>query len=176
MRKSKHVSRKQAISIFRSMWMKLTETEREARVRSLEALRLMRDGRSLSSASRSIGLDLRTAKEHLGTYIYKRKRRWRPRKIDRIERGLTIYEYGQSRPVHIFTRDSDSASVVGQYFNDVKKALVSGDESILKKYKKVTIESSDGKRHRLETRLDRLRDIELGRENLDFPDVYDYAY
>ena len=160
--------------IFKKHWDFLKLKEKETRVRALETLRQMRVGQSLTSASKLIGISPKTARLQLGAYIFKRKRRWHAKAKDTIERGLVIYERG--RVTHIVTNNSESASLVGQYFNDVKKALTANDERPLKKYKKVAIKDSAGKKHKLETRLEKVKYIELGRENLEFPDVYDYPY
>jgi hypothetical protein len=132
----------------------------------------MREGKPLYTASRLRGIDARTVKAHLGRYIRKRHKRWHARRADRIERGLIVYERGNI--VSIVVNDSETASIIGQYLNDVKKVLAAGDVSILKPYKKLIIRDAKRKKHKLETRLNRLKLIELKREEIEFTDVYDY--
>jgi len=160
------------IKNYSKRWASLKPSEKATRVRALEALRLMKEGRSLSNASKSVGISPRTAKSQLGRVLFKRKYRWHARPKDRVERGLIIYEMG--RIVQIVVRDSETASLLGQYLNDAKKALVSGDKSVLKRYKKVTITDANGKKHRLETRLEKIKMIELSREDIEFSDIYAY--
>ena len=151
-------------SFYNRIWTSLSSDDQANRVRALEVLRLMRSGKSLTASSRAIGFRPKDAKIHLGRYIHKYNRRWRPSKTDKIERGLQIYERGKIRSVVV--GDSGTASVVGQYMNDVKKVL-SGmeDPSILKKYKKMILKDAKGKRIRLEARLGKLKEIELGKED-----------
>lgn len=160
------------IKNYNKRWASLTPSEKATRVRALEALRLMKEGKSLSNASKSVGISPRTAKSQLGRVLFKRKRRWHARPKDRVERGLIIYDKG--RIVQIVVSDSETASQVGQYLNDTKKVLVSGDESILKRYKKVVIIDANGKKHKLETRLEKIKIIEFSREDVEFSDIYAY--
>ena len=85
---------------------------------------------------------------------------------------MTIYEKGKIRTVVI--KGSEMASLMGGYFNDTKKVLESGDLTFLEKYKKIIIIDAEGKKHKLETRIDQLKEIELGRENVEFADIYAY--
>ena len=156
----------------RKGWLALNPSEKATRVRALEALRLVRSGRSFTNATKSTGISPRTARKELGSVLFKRKHRWHAKAKDKIERALVIYERG--RPTTILVRDSDTASFIGQYLNDVKKVLTTGDSSLLRKYKKSSINDAKGKRHKLETRLAKLKEIELGREEVEFSDIYAY--
>ena len=161
---------KKRIKPYAKGWASLTPSEQTMRVRALDTIRRMKEGESLSKASKSVGISPRNAKLNLGRYIYKRRGRWKARHTDHIGRGLTIYERGKL--VDVVVDDSETASLIGQYLNDVKKALFSGDQTILKKYKKVSFNDSKGKKHKLETRLDKLKEIELGREDIEMVDIY----
>jgi hypothetical protein len=152
-------------------WAKLAPKDRSTRVLSLKALDFMRDGISLTKASGEVGLNTETVRQHVGPAIYKRKRRWRAKLSDRIERQMQIYTRGRVKAI-VLTNSKD-ASVVGQYFNDVKKALETGDEQILKKYKKYEIKDSKGKKQKLETRLNKIYEIEEAKEEPEFFEIYE---
>jgi hypothetical protein len=153
-------------------WDDLNPKWKELRVRSLAAIRSMRAGKSLTFSAKLVGISPRALKSHLGSYIYKKGHRWKARKKDRIERGMTIYERGMIRS--IILNDSETASLIGEYFNDVKRVLESGNLRLLEKYRKAIIKDSKGRRHRLELRIELIEQIELGRENVEFADIYAY--
>jgi hypothetical protein len=157
---------------YNKRWVSLTPSEKATRVRALETVRRVREGQSLTKASRSVGISPRTAHSHLGPYLFKRKRRWHARAEDRIERALVIYERG--RITQVVVKDSKTASRVGQYLNDVKNVLVSGDKSLLKKYRNRVVKDSNGKKHCFEVRIDKIKVIELSREEVEFSDIYAY--
>ena len=152
-------------------WTTLSPKEKLSRRRSLEVIRLMRSGDSFTSGCRLIGIDTRAAKGELRGFIYKKRRRWKAKAKDKISRGLTIYENGRIK--HIIVNDSEVASIIGEYFNDVKKVLETGEILLLKKYRKLILKDSSGKKHRLETHLKNLREIELSKEDIEFSDLYD---
>lgn len=155
---------------FHRSWDTLTPREKALLVKVLEVKRLMIQDSSLNYASRSVGVDSRTVKVWLGKYLIKKNGRWKAEIRDRIPRGLVIYEKGTRK--RIIVNDSDVAAVVGKYFNDIKRVLESGDVSFLDKYKKLAITDAEGKRHKLECQLDKLKQIEFSREDLEFSDVY----
>ncbi len=158
--------------IYKREWGSLSSIERIIRVRALETLRLVKSGHPLYPSSKSVGVDARTVKRALGPYLYKKKGRWKARKTDRISRSMTIYEGGQVRGVII--NDSNMAHLIGKYFNSVKQLLESGDLTLLHAYRDVVIVDSKDKKHRLETDLEKIKLIELGREQEYGGEIYEY--
>lgn len=155
-------------------WLKLSPEEKVERVRSLEVLRLMRDGKSLAASSKSIGIKPETVKRNLGRFIYKRKGRWHAKKTENnIQREMQIYEKG--RVASIIVKNSVAASLIGRYMNDVKRGLYYGEWSALGKYKRRIIADVKGKRHRLETRPEAIKEIELSMEDTEFIPIYDVS-
>lgn len=153
-------------------WLKLSPKEKLNRIKSLEVLRLMHDGKSLSASSKKVGLRAGIVKSDLGSYLYKRKRIWHAKKIENnIQREMMIYEKG--KPVAIIVRNSKDASLIGQYFNDVKRFLETGDKTLLTKYKKRVIRDAKGKKHKLETRPEKIIQIEERKEEPEFFDIYE---
>jgi hypothetical protein len=131
----------------------------------------MRDRISLTRASKEIGFDREIVKQHIKSTIYKRKRRWRAKTFDRIQRQMNIYERGIIKS--IIVTNSKDASLIGKYYNDVKKALETDDESVLRKYKKRVIRDAKGKKHKLETRLEKIYEIEEAKEEPEFWEIYE---
>jgi hypothetical protein len=153
-------------------WKSLSPKEKELRVRALEVIRMMRNGSCLTAASQQVGIDPRTAKAQLRGYLSKKRGRWKAKLRDRIERGLMLYERG--RIGTIIVNDSDVASVIGHYLNNTKKVLETGDLTLLSRYEKLPIIDAEGKKHQLETRIEQIKEIELGREEVEFADIYAY--
>jgi hypothetical protein len=52
--------------------------------------------------------------------------------------------------------------------------MQSGLDNELEKYKDKSITDIHGKKHFLETRLDKVKEIELSRENIELADIYAY--
>lgn len=151
-------------------WSRLSNDQKHFRTLSLKVLANMRDGKSLMKSSREFGIDPRTVKGHIKSGIRKSRSRWRPRKMDRIERALVINENGRSKT--IIVSDSTQATIIGQYHNAVKTFLETGDISLLKPFKKIIITDSKGRKHRLETRPNKLFEIHEAREDSEFFEIY----
>jgi hypothetical protein len=92
--------------------------------------------------------------------------------FDSIEVGMHIYEKGIG-VTSLVTTNSDDRSLIGSYFNAVKKALVDNDYSRLDQFQNVTIIDSDGYAHEFETDLDALHEINEQQEEPEFFDIYD---
>lgn len=152
-------------------WFKLKPKNRTLRYLSLKVLDTLRGGGTLTKGSKEFGLDKETVKQNVRSAIYMRKGRWRAKKFDTIQREMNIYKSGKIKSIVV--RNSKEASTIGNYYNDVKKALETGDERFLKKYKKKTIRDARGKKHKLETRLEKIRDIEEAKEDPEFYQIYE---
>ena len=156
------------------LWVQLDSITKASRIRALETLRALREGKSLTYSAKYSGLDVRTAKAHLKGFIFKRHGRYKARKgKDTIQRGLNIFSRAKVRS--IIVGDSDTASQIGLYFNDVKRVLTSGNQDPLKKWKKVIIKDIYGREYRLETNVNNLIEIKLRQENLDINEgIYEW--
>jgi hypothetical protein len=150
---------------------KLKPKDRSIRILALKVLDLMRDKISLTRASREVGLDVQTVKQHIRSAIYKRKGRWKAKRFDRIQREMNIYEKGRIKSIVV--TNSKDASLIGRYYNDVKKALETGNEKILRKYKRRIVKDAKGKKRRLETRLEKIFEIEEAKEEPEFWEIYE---
>lgn len=161
--------RKPNLSILK--WSLLKPESKHQRILSLKVLSGVKEGKSLTVASREFSLNPEMVKKHIHSAIYKKKGRWVARLRDKIERQMNIYENGRIKSIVV--TNSRDASIIGEYYNDVKKALATGDESLLKKYKKITIKDAKGKKHKLETNLDKIKEIEEAKEEPEFFEIYE---
>jgi hypothetical protein len=168
-----HELSKSRISDFdlsRKRWSRLSPQEKTKRKLSLEVLRRIRHGDSLAVSCEESGISQKEAVKYLRNCLYKKKGRWIPKKHDFIEREVNIYENGEIRAIVI--KGSKNSAIIGEYYNAVKNYLVSGDPSYLKPFKKKTIIDAYGKKHKLETDPDKIRDIEESKEEAEFFEVY----
>ncbi len=152
-------------------WSDLTASEKRERNLALEVLRNMRKGETLRASSKNVGLSINSIKKHLGKSLFKKHGRWFVKNKDRIQRGMTIYKQRVGK-ISIAVTNSRDASIIGEYFSAVKQALKTGDSSHLKKFKKITIIDAKGKKHKLETNLDRLYEIDDEMEDVEFFEIY----
>jgi len=158
------------LDLSRKPWIKLLSEERSNRILAFEVLRKMKRGESLTRASQEVGLSRQELLSYLRSALKNSSGRWYPKKIDYIERAMQIYEKGEVRT--IIVTNSRDASIIGEYFTTVRKYLESGDYSVLKKFKKIIIIDAYGKKHRLETRPDKIRDIEEAKEDSEYFEIY----
>lgn len=159
-----------SIDLSRKKWALLTSKQKYTRNLTLEVLRRMRKGESLSSASGNIGLGRSESLTYLGKSLFKKSGKWFPKTRDVIERAMKIYENGEIKT--IIVTNSDDASLIGEYYNAVRNYLYTGDSSYLKPFKKKTIIDAYGNKHRLETNPKKVRDIEEAKEDSEFFEVY----
>jgi len=132
----------------------------------------MRKGESLTRASRKAGVSTRTARKYVGIALSKKRRRWIPRRHDRIPRSMRIYEHGQEQV--IIVPDFQTASNIGKYHSIIGRFLDSGDESILREAQRLRyIRDVQGRRHELELRPDVLYRIAERRAEPEFFQIYE---
>jgi len=106
-------------------------TNPAARERALDALALTRrTGMSLTRAARLTGTTRRTVLRHAGRGFRHEGRRWAPRALDRIPRGMTALT--PQGPVLVTVRDSRTASLLAEHANAVRHYLHTGDEARLR--------------------------------------------
>jgi hypothetical protein len=92
--------------------------------------------------------------------------------IDKIEVGMHIYEKGIG-VTSIVTTNSDDRSLIASYFNAVRKARNTGNDSELKRFRNKRIVDSDRKAHKFETDLDAIYEIEEQMEEPEFFEIYE---
>ena len=154
--------------IYKRPWKSISKEDLNQREKSLEVLRKVRNGESLSSASR----ELHTSPETVirNTNAFKKIRwKWIAKSQDRISRVMGIYENGKQSWVEV--RDSRIASRIGKYNSAVREFLRSGDVDVLKSYRK-PFKDTNGKLHYFETDPDKLYEIAESQEEPEFWEIY----
>jgi hypothetical protein len=158
------------MSISRRSWDLLTPSLKETRKRSLSVLSMMRRGSTLAAAASEVGIDPRTVSRHLGAALVKRESRYHAKPTDRISRSMVVYSKGKQADITV--ADSRTASIIGQYFNAVRKFLNTGDKTALEAFKDATVIDIGGTTHLLETNVRRLKKIESAKEDREFFEIY----
>ena len=156
----------------------LTEKEFTERGESLKVLKIMRnEGLTLSKSiekAKEYGYNPteKSVRKSLGNVLHKTGKGWKARKTDRIEVRMNIYSNGKEETITV--ANSKDRSLIGKYFNDVKKVLHGElDEKTFKKlYKRKTIVDAKGNKWILETSRKEIEKIEAANPN----DVYRVIY
>lgn len=151
-------------------WQLLSSQEKRDRNLSLQILRAMRKGSTLTQATEKVGVDKRFALKHLGTHLQKSGGRWHVARTDNFQSEMLIYSNG--RVESIVVTNSRDRSRIGQYFTAVQKALETRNSSVLDKFKHTKIVDANGKEHHFETDLDRLYEIMDAQEEPEFLEIY----
>jgi hypothetical protein len=119
----------------------------------LSAMRI--DGTSLHQAAREQGVSPKTVLRHAGAALRKTPRgTYKARARDTMLRVLILPTPGG--PAEIATRDSRSATTVGEYWNAVQLFLQTGDDIELRRFHGHYITDAGGKAVPLLTDLDEL--------------------
>jgi len=153
--------------VYKRSWSELTKRELNVRKKSLEVLRKVRDGQSLSKASRELHIEPKTVIKYTNAFK-KVKGKWIAKSQDRISRIMSIYENGKEEWIEI--KDSRTASRIGKYNSAVKEFLRTGNKDVLEPYKK-PFKDVEGKIHYFETDPDRLYEIEESQEEPEFYEI-----
>ncbi len=145
----------------------LRPSEREARRRSLEAVRIMRrDGGSLSRAAREAGTTPRTVRRYAdGALERSPGGRFKARRGDRLLRVMNVLS--TDGHVTAVIRGSRSASIVAEHANAVKRYLETGDTTLLDPFVGKRVAGLT-----LETDPDAIETFAMSGE-LDFEEIYD---
>lgn len=155
----------------KAAWKALSSQEKRDRKLSLEVVRAMRKGATLTQVTEKVGVDKGFALKHVGTHLQKSGGRWHVTRTDNIQSEMLIYSREKSVESIIVTNSRDR-SRIGKYFSAVQKALKTGDSSALDKFKDAKIVDANGKEHHFETDLDRLYEITEAQEEPEFLEIY----
>lgn len=154
----------------RTAWTKLTSLQKSNRVLSLEILRRIREGDSLTASSNETGLSKFLTFKHLGKSLIKKGGRWKARKTDSIQRAMRIYTKGKIKIIII--NKTKYARIIGEYFNAIRIFLETGDIKPLKPFKKKPVFDYRGVKYILETDPKKIREIEEAKEDSEFFEIY----
>ena len=162
---------KHILNFSRKRWTSLNSEQKHIRVLSLETLRRMRNGESLTSSIKEIGLSKNQVIKHLGKNIFKRKGRFVASLKDSIQRSMEFYDAKKGR-VFVIAKNSKDASKIGKYFSAVRKAI-EGNKSDLKKFKGKYFKDANGKKHKFETNIKKIFELEEEIEEPEFRQIYE---
>ena len=151
-------------------WSRLNPSQKSERKLSLELVRELRKGESLSSVLEKRGVNRQFALKNLGGYLQKSGKGWKVTATDKIEAEMSFY--GTEGHISIVTVSSKDRSLIGEYFSLVQKALRTNDPSVLDKFKNRKIIGADGVEHYFETDLEKLYEITEAQEELEFFEIY----
>jgi len=154
--------------VYKRSWSELTRKEVILREKSLDVLRKVKNGQSLSKASKDLHIKPETVIKNTNAFI-KSKGKWIAKSEDRISRVMGIYENGQQKWIEI--KDSRIASRIGKYNSAVNQFLRTGNEDILKQFKK-PFKDSESNLHFFETDPGKLNEIAESQEEPEFYEIY----
>jgi len=154
--------------VYKRSWSELTRKEVILREKSLDVLRKVKNGQSLSKASKDLHIKPETVIKNTNAFI-KSKGKWIAKSEDRISRVMGIYENGQQKWIEI--KDSRIASRIGKYNSAVNQFLRTGNEDVLKQFKK-PFKDSESNLHFFETDPDKLNEIAESQEEPEFYEIY----
>jgi len=162
------VSQLKEKSVYKRSWSELTRRELILREKSLDVLRKVKNGQSLSKASKELHIKPETVIKHTNAFR-KSKGKWIAKSQDRISRVMSVYENGQQQWIEI--KDSRIASRIGKYNSAVNQFLRTGNEDVLKQFIK-PFKDSKGNLHFFETNADKLNEIAEREEEPEFYEIY----
>jgi hypothetical protein len=154
--------------IYKRSWSSLNERELRSREKSLEVLRKVKRGQSLTRASREFHTSAKTVLRNTNAFK-KLNGKWIPKRHDRISRTMSIYEDGKQEWIEV--RDSRMASRISKYNSAVKEFLETGNAKVLRPFRK-PFRDAQGKTHRFETDPDKLYEIAEQQEEPEFWEIY----
>jgi len=154
--------------VYKRSWSELTRKEVILREKSLDVLSKVREGQSLYKASKELHTEPKTVIKYTNTFR-KSKGKWITKSQDRISRVMSIYENGKQQWIEI--KDSRIASRIGKYNSAVNQFLRTGNEDILKQFKK-PFKDSESNLHFFEIDPDKLNEIAESEEEPEFYEIY----
>jgi len=152
-------------------WTELSAEQKTERILSLEVARALRHNEGFKETIQRTGISKSTLLKNLGKKITKKGKKWKISKTDTIEVEMNIYEK-ETGMNSIVVRNSKDRRLIGQYFADVKQALRDNKAKILKKYKRTILKDANGNKHKLETDLNKIYEIQERIEEIEAQEIY----
>ena len=134
----------------------------------LDVLNKVRQGESLTHASKQVGISPQTVKRYVGTALKSKNHRWIAKQSDRLLRKISIYENGKQ--TWITVRGIRQARIIGQYHSAIGR--LANDQSALLPFEKIKIKDTKGNFHRLETNPSNIFAILERQEDVEFYTIY----
>ena len=152
-------------------WDTLTSESKRDRNLAFEVMSQMRKGEKFKNAVDAVGVKREIVINQLGKYLTKSRGYWRVTASDSMQAAMPFNDRDAGY-ITIITRNSQDRSKIGKYFSAVSKALKSGDDSGLKKFRRMVIVDAQGNKHYFETDLDALYEIAEAQEEPEFFEIY----
>ncbi len=149
----------------------MIDRSRESMNRALQALGLMRQGRSLRSASQESGTTPQTVLRLVGSALRRtRAGWWRALPEDDFDRRLLfVFPDGVD---FVAVRGSRRASAIGSYWNALRLYLEEGDDRELRRFAGKVVVGVDGRRYRFVTDPAAIRRLARAGQVSGFNSIY----
>lgn len=134
---------------------------------SLEVIRQMRRGKTITSATKNVGTTIPTVKKYASSALQKKSNRITVKKNDNLLRKMRMYENGKE--VWVQVKGIRQAKLIGQYHSSIEKRMEQGQEDALDAFKGITVTDVKGQKHILETDITKLTAI---REKIEEPEHF----
>ena len=164
----KFVSELKPKPVYRRSWSVITKRELRIREKSLEVLRKVRKGLSLTDASKELHTKPETVIKNTNAFR-KTKGKWIAKSQDCISSIMSIYENGKQSWIEV--KDSRIASKIGKYNSAVNEFLRTGDIKVLKPFRRPFRDAQE-KLHLFETNPDKIYEIAEQQEEPEFWEIY----
>ncbi len=162
--------KKRKIPVYKLPWNVLTSNQKSLRKRSLEVLSEVRKGKkSLSKSAKQNKISPKSVINNTDAFR-KKRRRWSPKKFDRISRIMVINEFGDSELIEV--NDSRTAAIIGRYHAAVKQFLNTGNSKKLSEFKDLKIKDKQGNIHTLDTDPKTVIETNERIEEVEFYEIY----
>jgi hypothetical protein len=109
----------------------------ETRLRTFEALALMRTGKSLTDAARRRRTTGRSMQRYVGSALRKEGARYRPTPFDQMKRPMVVLT--PRGKITLDVRGLRSASLLGKHYNAIDEYLKTGNAAALRRFRGKTI-------------------------------------
>ncbi len=166
--KEKMVSVIKLKPIYNRSWLALTKRELNQRTKSLDVLSKVRNGMSLTKASKKLHTSPETVLKYTGAFR-KVDGKWIAKSQDRMSRVMHIYENCKQSWIEV--RDSRTASKIGKYNTAVNEFLRTDNADVLRPFKR-PFKDANGKLHYFETDPVKLYEIAEQQEEPEFFEIY----
>jgi len=134
---------------------------------SLEVIRQMRRGVTITTATKNVGTTIPTVKKYAGSTLQKKSHKITVKKNDNLLRKMRMYENGKE--VWVQVKGNRQAKVIGRYHGSVEKRMEQNQTDALDAFKDITVTDVKGKKHILETDIAKLTEI---REKIEEPEHF----
>lgn len=139
--------------------------------KALKVLGRVRDGESLTKASKAYGISPDTVRRYAGSAMERDARgRWTAKPTDRLYRRMQFLVSGKR--VTVEPANSREAAKIGRYWNAVDHFLATGDDRPLRKFRRMTLQTRQKTKLQFVTDLDTLEQLGLAGET-SFEDMYE---